>query len=187
MHPATGLIIALAVLLVALLGGLVYRRRTGRFAPAQHIHDETPADTRAVDATSTAAGRVDRALFESLGVASGTPLTLLQFSSVFCGPCRATRVLCADVAARIPGVRHVDVDAETHLDAVRVLDVWRTPTVLLIDAEGRVRTRASGAPTRSQLIAAVATALPGAALPQTDPAALPRTDPAALPRTEPAA
>ena len=170
-HPSTGLATALAVLLVALLGGLVYRRRAGRFAPAQHIHDEAPADARPDNAATTEGSRVDRALLESLGVASGTPLTLLQFSSAFCGPCRATRVLCADVATRIPGVSHIDVDAESHLDAVRTLDVWRTPTVLLIDAEGRVRTRASGAPSRARLLAAVAAALPGADLPQTDPAA----------------
>jgi len=168
-HPSTGLAIALAVLVVALLGGLVYRRRAGRFASAQHIHDGAPADARADEEASAEGGRVDRTLLESLGVASGTPLTLLQFSSAFCGPCRTTRVLCADVATRIPGVRHVDVDAESHLDAVRSLDIWRTPTVLLIDAEGRVRTRASGAPTRTRLLAAVAAALPEAVPPEAPP------------------
>jgi hypothetical protein len=159
-HPWTGLEIALGVLFAASLGGLLYRRRTGRFAPAQHNPAEAPVAARPGVATSAGDGRVDRALLESLGVFRGTPLTLLQFSSVFCGPCRATRVLCADVASQVPGVRHVDVDAESHLDAVRALDVWRTPTVLLIDADGRVRTRASGAPTRAKLLAAVASALP---------------------------
>jgi thiol-disulfide isomerase/thioredoxin len=160
-RPSTGLLIALAVLLAASLGGLVHRRRAGRFGPVQHNHAEPPIEIRPGDAASVEGGRVDRALLESLGVSSGTPLTLLQFSSAFCGPCRATRVLCADVATQVPGVRHVDVDAESHLDAVRTLDVWRTPTVLLIDADGRVRTRASGAPTRARLLAAVANALPG--------------------------
>src|SRR4051794_8880534 len=70
------------------------------------------------------------------GGVGGTPLTLLQFSSAFCAPCRTTRALCVDVAAKVDGVRHIEVDAESHLDAVRALDVWRTPTVLMIDAEG---------------------------------------------------
>src|SRR5690606_27694301 len=95
-----------------------------------------------------------------LGVTAGTPVTLLQFSSAFCAPCRATRVLCADIAARVPGVRHVEVDAEGNLDAVRALDIWRTPTVLLVDAGLEVRSRASGTPTRAQLLAAVAEVLP---------------------------
>ncbi len=99
-------------------------------------------------------------MLAGLGVEPGTPVTLLQFSTAFCGPCRATRVLCADVAARIPGVRHLDVDAESHLEAVRTLDVWRTPTVLIIDAAGVIRRRATGAPSRSQLLAAVADVLP---------------------------
>ena len=99
-------------------------------------------------------------MLAGLGVTPGTPVTLLQFSSAFCAPCRATRVLCADIAARVPGVRHVEVDAEAHLDAVRALEIWRTPTVLLVDATLTVRRRASGAPSRAQLLAAVADVLP---------------------------
>lgn len=91
----------------------------------------------------------------ALGVTPGTPVTLLQFSSAFCAPCRTARVRCAEVAARVPGVRHLEVDAEAHLDAVRALDIWRTPTILLIDERGRIVRRASGAPTRAQLLAAI--------------------------------
>jgi thiol-disulfide isomerase/thioredoxin len=91
-----------------------------------------------------------------LGWVAGTPLTLVQFSSAFCAPCRATRALCERAAATVPGVAHVEVDAESHLSAVRELDITRTPTVLLVDAEGRIVRRASGQPTRSQLLSAVA-------------------------------
>ena len=34
----------------------------------------------------------------------GQKATLLQFSSSFCQPCRATKVLLADIASGIPGV-----------------------------------------------------------------------------------
>jgi hypothetical protein len=107
----------------------------------------------------------DEALLASLGVIAGTPVTLLQFSTAFCRPCRATRFRCAEVAAKVAGVRHVDVDAESHLEAVRALGITSTPTVLIIDAAGRVRRRATGAPTRAQLFAAVATVLPSAGAP----------------------
>ena len=51
----------------------------------------------------------------------GERATLLQFSSAFCAPCRATRRTLAEVAAMVPGVTHVEVDAEHHLDLVRRL------------------------------------------------------------------
>ena len=98
-----------------------------------------------------------------LGVEPGVPVTLLQFSSAFCAPCRTTRVVCADVAGRFTGVRHVEVDAEEHLDAVRRLDIWRTPTVLVVDGAGEIVYRAVGTPRRAQVIAAIAPLLPAGA------------------------
>lgn len=83
----------------------------------------------------------------------GERATLLQFSSAFCAPCRATRRTLAEVAEAVPGVRHVEVDAESHLDLVRELGVLRTPTTVVLDAAGREVSRASGAPRRDQVLA----------------------------------
>ncbi len=55
----------------------------------------------------------------------------------------------------MPGVSHVEVDAEHHLDLVRELGVVRTPTTLVLDAEGRELTRATGAPRPQQVLAAL--------------------------------
>lgn len=85
----------------------------------------------------------------------GERATLLQFSSAFCAPCRATRRILADVSAAVPGVTHVEVDAEEHLDLVRRLGVLRTPTTLVLDAAGREIARASGAPRPTQVLAAL--------------------------------
>jgi thiol-disulfide isomerase/thioredoxin len=87
--------------------------------------------------------------------ALGERATLLQFSSAFCAPCRAARQTLAHVAAHVPGVTHVEVDAEHHLELVRRLGVVRTPTTLVLDAEGRETTRATGAPRREQVLAAL--------------------------------
>ena len=97
----------------------------------------------------------------SPSVLEGTPLderlgeraTLLQLSSAFCAPCRATRRVLADVAASVPGVAHVEVDAEAHLELVRRLGVLRTPTTLVLDAGGREVARASGVPRKEQVLA----------------------------------
>ncbi len=91
----------------------------------------------------------------SLGGELGSEATLVQFSSAFCTPCRMTRTLITDVISDKPGVRHIDVDAESHLEMVRKLDIRSTPTTLFLDKDGVERGRAVGAPKRSQLIEAI--------------------------------
>lgn len=89
----------------------------------------------------------------------GDRATLVQFSSAFCAPCRATHRILSDIAGMLDGVRHVEIDAESHLDLVRRLDIRRTPTVLVLDAEGDLVTRASGQPRRADVIAAIGKAV----------------------------
>lgn len=112
-----------------------------------------------VQATAEAGSPIDAGLLAGLGVRPAAA-TLLQFSSAFCAPCRAVRRISAEVAAMVPQVQHVEVDAESHLDAVRALDVWRTPTLLVLDADGRVVKRATGVPSKAQLIAVLGEILP---------------------------
>ena len=85
----------------------------------------------------------------------GERATLLQFSSAFCAPCRATRRVLEDVTNATRGVAHLEVDAEQHLDVVRRLGILRTPTTLVLDSAGREVTRASGAPTKEQVLTAL--------------------------------
>ncbi len=86
----------------------------------------------------------------------GAKGTLLQFSSAFCAPCRATRRTLEEVSALVPDVAHVEVDAESQLELVRRLGVLRTPTTLVLDGQGREVTRAAGAPTKQQVLQALA-------------------------------
>lgn len=95
---------------------------------------------------------------DDLGRPLGERATLLHFSSAFCSPCRATRTLLIDVADRVDGVAIVEIDAESHLELVRRLDVMRTPTVLVLDPRGAVVRRASGLPRRDQVLSALAAA-----------------------------
>ncbi|CAL9619775.1 thioredoxin domain-containing protein [Streptomyces althioticus] len=98
-------------------------------------------------------------LAAELGAELGERATLVQFSSAFCAPCRATRRVLGDVAAMVPGVTHVEIDAEARLDLVRRLGVESTPTVLVLDAAGRVVRRAAGQPRKADVIAALGAAL----------------------------
>ncbi len=101
-----------------------------------------------------AAGRVTDA---ELGQPLGTRATLVQFSTSFCAPCRATRRILGEVAGMVDGVAHVEIDAESRLDLVRRLDVRRTPTVLVLGPDGRIARRASGQPRKADVIAALGT------------------------------
>lgn len=152
-----GLVMLVAAVVAAVLFGLWRRRSDGRFRvtpgpaePPRAARDDLPA---ASPVASPAAE-----LVRASGVGLGERATLVQFSSAFCAPCRTTRVVLSDVAAAVPGVVHVDVDAESHLDVVRLLGVMRTPTTVVLDAAGREVSRASGAPTRDQVLVAVDTA-----------------------------
>ena len=94
-----------------------------------------------------------------LGHAPGERATLLQFSSAFCAPCRATKRILSDVAAAVPGVRHVEVDAESNLELVRRLNILKTPTTLVLDGQGRVTKRAAGQPRKEHILAALENAV----------------------------
>ncbi len=176
--------------MLAVLLGTVMRARDGRFrsargrslaaagrpvdAVAESSGATRPADVIGPDAIGSgeASGSAEvpdsggagcglRAEFAALGEAMGERATLLQFSTAFCAPCRSTRQVLAGVAAVVPGVRHVEVDAESQLALVRRLGVRRTPTVLIVDASGREVRRASGAPpTRQAVFVTLAEILP---------------------------
>ncbi|WP_091376870.1 thioredoxin family protein [Geodermatophilus sp. DSM 45219] len=106
----------------------------------------------------------DGAVLAGLGVDPGrADLTVVQFSTAFCGPCRATRARLRQLQATRPGLVLVEVDAESHLDAVRALGVDRTPTLLYLDRSGRLVGRSSGAPRPAELAAVVDAHVPAPA------------------------
>jgi thiol-disulfide isomerase/thioredoxin len=129
-----------ALLTTTLAFGLWRRSRDGRMTGTS----SGPADGDGSALVSVTA--------QDLGHPLGAEATFVQFSSAFCQPCRATRVLLETVVADRPGVVHIEIDAESHLDLVRRFDVMRTPTVLVLDGTGSGRGRASGVPRRDQIL-----------------------------------
>ena len=133
-----GLVILLIAVVVTAISAYAVKKKNGRFATVKG------PDQLAVD---------------DIGIELGERATLVQFSSAFCAPCRATRVLLTDIATKVDGVVTVDIDAEEHLDLVRRLNILRTPTVLVLDASGAIVTRASGLPRREQVLSALGDAV----------------------------
>lgn len=159
-----GVIAAIAALAVALIGGAVWRRTNGlmRTPAALKATAGVPVPTEdsadpAMPPDSADAGLALSA--DRIGHPLGERATLLQFSSAFCAPCRATRRILAEVAGMTEGVAHVEIDAEARLDLVRELNVLRTPTVLVLAGDGRIVRRASGQPRKPDVIAAIGAAV----------------------------
>jgi glutaredoxin len=95
-------------------------------------------------------------VFERLGVRpQEADLTVVQFSTAFCGPCRSTKARLQHLQATRPGLAYVHVDAESHLEEVRELDVRRTPTLFYLGRNGELIGRSSGAPRPEELTALV--------------------------------
>ncbi|WP_432027545.1 TlpA family protein disulfide reductase [Streptomyces sp. 1222.5] len=136
----TGLVVCVAVLLAATVFGVLHGRRSGR------VRVRGRDDGKRLGAAE-------------LGGELGERATLVQFSSAFCAPCRATRRILGEVAGMVPGVTHLEIDAEDRLALVRELEILKTPTVLVLDAEGRVVRRATGQPRKADVIAALGEAV----------------------------
>jgi thiol-disulfide isomerase/thioredoxin len=134
---AAGVVILLAT---ASTGWVLARRRAGQF---RHL-------PRGVDSGSPVVTGAD--LRRELGTAA----TFVQFAAATCATCPQVFRLLADIASTEPGVVHVEIGSEERMDLVRRFSVFRTPTVLLLDRDGAVHSRMSGALTRENATTALA-------------------------------
>jgi thiol-disulfide isomerase/thioredoxin len=148
-----GVVTAIVALLAATIIGVLWRRRSGVLRATADATAGSSADTDTAEPV----------LGAEFAAKLGERATLVQFSSAFCAPCRATRRVLDEVAAMVDGVRYVEIDAESRLDLVRRLGVLRTPTVLVLDGAGRIVRRGSGLPRKADVIAALGAAIPSQA------------------------
>jgi thiol-disulfide isomerase/thioredoxin len=166
-----GLIVLILALAAALAGGFLWQSRNGRMrsvggtqaggrAVGGRATSHAPSDSVTAGLTDSASAPL-RLTTGQLGHALGERATLVEFSSAFCAPCRATRRILTDVAGMTPGVAFVEIDAESRLDLVRHLGVLRTPTVLVTDADGTIVMRGSGLPRKADVFAALGRAVEG--------------------------
>lgn len=129
--------VPLVIVLIAATGfGLWYQRTRGEFRKKKTVNG--PRLTAAI-----------------VGTDLGSRATMVQFSSAFCTPCRATKALLEDMVKSMPDVRYAHIDAESHLELVRKLDIRSTPTTLFLNGDGVEVGRAMGTPKRAQVLAAV--------------------------------
>ncbi|MGI9132090.1 MAG: thioredoxin family protein [Candidatus Nanopelagicaceae bacterium] len=133
MKSLTPLVIVLAL---AIAFGVWYTRSRGEFRKKRTINGP----------------KLDAAI---IGAELGARVTMVQFSSAFCSPCRATKALLEEMVKAMPDVRYAHIDAESNLELVRKLDIRSTPTTLFLNGDGIEVGRAMGTPKRSQVLDAV--------------------------------
>jgi thiol-disulfide isomerase/thioredoxin len=135
MNPLIALAVLVGLVAVATLLGVLWRVRTGAVREA---------DGRRLSA-------------ESLGADAGLgPLaTIVQFSTEYCGPCRIAERVLGDLASRRPGVHYIDVDLGERPHLATEYSVLQTPTILLLDAAGSIRSRIGGVPRADDVAASL--------------------------------
>ena len=123
------LLLVLAVLALSAVLAQVWRGRNGRYAAVTSDDRLTPGE---------------------VGTPLGADATFVQLSSEVCAACRSTATVLGALARQRTGLAHVELDAADRMDLVRRFGVLRTPTVLVLDGDGVVRGRLSGATTPAQ-------------------------------------
>jgi thiol-disulfide isomerase/thioredoxin len=123
------LLVTAALVVVAVGAGVAFRRTQGR--------------ARAVDSAEI----VDPRRLGADGL--GDEATLLQFSTEMCARCPGVHRMLSEIADDRGGVRHLDVDLTHRPDIAQHFRVLQTPTTLVLDRNGVVRTRFGGTPGRA--------------------------------------
>lgn len=118
----------IALVIIGALTGVVLVARQGRARQASTID--------AVDPTEIGSDRL------------GDSVTIVQFSTEFCARCPATRRVLSAITDDTPGAVFVEVDLTHRTDLATRFHVLQTPTTLLLDEAGVIRTRFGGPVTR---------------------------------------
>ena len=85
----------------------------------------------------------------------GKNVTLLQFSSAFCSPCKATAVVISQIVQGMDDVVYIQVASEENLKLVEKFDIKTTPTVIFFNRDGIEVGRAAGIPTKEQVMISI--------------------------------
>lgn len=132
------LIAIVALLAIATVAGLIWRASTGR---AKRIKNGLQIDLKEIGATKD--GKPVTAF--------GEHTTFLQFSSETCATCKQTAKLFHELEKTSQGVLHIEIDLTHRLDLAEKFGILQTPTTLVLDSKGIVKSRIGGAPKPSTI------------------------------------
>ena len=132
------IIAVLGLLVLATLGGVIWKTTTGR---ARRIKDGLQIDLSKLAATKNGQPVTK----------FGEHTTFLQFSSETCSTCKQTAKIFEELERTSEGVLHIEVDLTHRLDLAEKFGILQTPTTLVLDSKGVVKSRIGGAPKPSTI------------------------------------
>jgi thiol-disulfide isomerase/thioredoxin len=138
------LIVVLALVAVATVFGLIWQAAQGK---AKRI-----ASGEQIDLALLGAEKNGQPV-----TSFGKNTTLLQFSSETCATCKQTAKLFRELEATSDGLLHIEVDLTHRLDLADKFKILQTPTTLVLDSKGVVKSRIGGAPRAATIEAEIGT------------------------------
>jgi len=130
--------VLIGLVLLATVLGLVWRARNGRIV-------------RVTESGTISGNRVTIPNAPTFG----SCVTLLQFSTVACAPCATTHSLLSSLALELDDgtgqVVHVDIDVTARPALAKQFNLLQSPTTFILDGDGVLQARISGAPKISEV------------------------------------
>lgn len=154
------LVLAVALIAVAVVAGVLLRRRSGRTRLVAPVgagspdHPGRPDRSGGPDGGPAGGPAPARLTLSDLGLAApeGAGPVVVQVSAAVCSPCRAA---ARTWRGAVEPTHHLELDVEEHVELARRLSVWRTPTSFVFDVDGVLHARVDGVPTPGQARAAL--------------------------------
>ena len=125
--------IVIGLAIVAAIAGLVWRNRTGK---SKSVRDGGIVNLKELAALKNG----------NLVSKFGRKTTFIQFSSEYCTQCTQTARLLSELEKADDGILHVEIDITNRLELAKKFNVLQTPTTLVLDSKGRIKSRIGGAP-----------------------------------------
>lgn len=125
--------IVIGLAIVAAIAGLIWRNRTGK---SKSVRDGGIVNLKELAALKDG----------NLVSKYGRKTTFIQFSSEYCTQCTQTARLLSELEKADDGILHVEIDITNRLELAKKFNVLQTPTTLVLDSKGRIKSRIGGAP-----------------------------------------
>lgn len=145
----------IVVLLLTSAFGFYWRSQQGKLKASAKDLNSISNDEISKIVRTKSSSLVNSDLAEKHQLQLGKNVTLLQFSSAFCSPCKATAQIISHLVQGMDDAVFIQVASEENLKLVEKFDIKSTPTVIFFNRDGIEVGRAVGIPTKEQVLISI--------------------------------
>ena len=120
----------IGILALASLFGFYWRSQQGKLKAASQGLNSVSNEELSKIVRAKSSFMVNSDLNEKHQLQLGKSVTLLQFSTAFCSPCKATAQIISHLVEGMDDVVYIQVASEENLKLVEKFDIKTTPTVI---------------------------------------------------------